>query len=79
MRELYREAGVHIYSDSGDVLSANASWLMVHTRTEGTKRIVLPRTCRKVTEVTTEKTVGEQVDHFSVDLPRYATAVFLME
>jgi len=79
LRAWYREAGVHVYSDCGDVLSANASWLMLHTRTAGPKRVVLPKTCRKVTEITTEKVIGENVGAFTVDLPKYATAVFLME
>lgn len=79
LRALYREAGVHVYSECGDVLSANDSWLMLHTRTTGTKQVVLPKTCRKITEITTEKVVAENVSAFSIDLPIYSTAVFLLE
>ncbi|MFZ2643676.1 MAG: hypothetical protein WA117_21975 [Verrucomicrobiia bacterium] len=79
LRELYREAGVHVYTDCGDVLSANESWLMLHTRTAGTKRINLPRTCRKVTDISTKQTIGENIRAFTIALPQYSTAVFLME
>jgi len=79
LRKLYTEAGVHVYSDCGDVISANESWLMIHTRTAGVKRISLPARCRKVTEITTEKVIGENIDAFAIELPQYATAIFLLE
>lgn len=79
LRERFRQAGVHVYTDCGDVLSANESWLMLHTRTAGTKQVMLPRTCRKVTEITTERAIGKNIRAFTIALPQYSTAVFLME
>jgi len=79
LRELCRDAGVHIYCDSGDVLSANESWLMLHTRAAGQKRVTLPKVCKKITEITTEKVVAENTNTFSIDLPKYSTSVFLLE
>ena len=79
LRSLYRDAGVHVYADGGDVLSANESWLMIHSRAAGAKQVRLPRRCAKVTEVTAEKVVGENVDAFTYEMPQYSTAVFLME
>ena len=79
LRELYRQSGIPIYTESGDVLSANESWLMLHTRTAGAKQIVLPGRCRKVTEITTERVIGEGIDSFTIALPQYSTAVFLLE
>lgn len=79
LRELYREAGVHVYTDCGDVLSANESWLMLHTKTAGRKHVILPNKCRKITEITAEKVVAENARTFSIDLPNYCTAVFLLE
>jgi hypothetical protein len=64
LRALYREAGVHIYCDSGDVLSANEAWLMLHTRAAGTKHVILPKACRTITEITTEKIVAENAARF---------------
>ncbi len=79
LRALYREAGVHVYSDCGDVLSANESWLMLHTRSAGSKRVVLPESYRKITEITAEKVIAENTGTFSIDLPSLSTAVFLLE
>lgn len=79
LRELYREAGAHIYCDSGDVLSANESWLMLHTRAAGQKHVTLPKVCKIITEITTEKVVAENTNTFSIDLPKFSTAVFLLE
>ena len=79
LRRIYREAGVHVYTDSDVVLSAIESWLMLHTRVAGTYRVVLPRVCRKVTEITSERVVGENVSEFSIPLPKFSTAIFLME
>jgi len=79
LRTWYRRAGVHVYTDCGDVLSANESWVMLHTRTAGPKHVVLPRTSRKVTEITSEKVIGENIGAFTIDLPKFSTAVFLIE
>jgi hypothetical protein len=43
LRNIARAAGVHIYSDSGDVLTANDNFVMLHTSTAGDKTITLPR------------------------------------
>lgn len=79
LRSIYKSAGVHVYTDEDVVLSANASWLMLHTRHDGDYRISLPRRMRKVTEVTTEKVAAETTDRFVWKLPKHATAVFLLE
>ena len=78
LRGIYREAGVHVYTDSDVVLSANSAWLMLHTREAGDYKIALPRKVRKVTEITTEKVVAENADGFTLNLPKHATAVFLL-
>lgn len=79
LRKIYREAGVHIYTDADVVLSANRSWLMLHTRSEGDYRVALPGKCRRITEITTEKVVAEDAAGFTYRLPKHSTAVFLLE
>jgi len=79
LRTLYQEAGVHVYTDGGDVFSANEAWLMIHSRTAGVKKITLPARYKKITEITSEKVIGENVDAFMIDMPRYTTTIFLME
>ena len=79
LRKLYVEAGVHVYSDCEDVVLANNSWLMLHTRSEGSKRIQLPRRYKRVTEITKEEVIGENIRSFTVELPQHVTAVFMLE
>jgi len=79
LHEIYREAGVHLYTDAGVVLSANGSWIMLHTRESRDYRVCLPRLARRVTEVTSEKSVGTNLSSFVWPLGRFRTAVFLVE
>ena len=79
LRAIYKAAGVHVYTDSDVVISANSAWLMLHTRAEGDYRVSLPRKARKITEITTEKVVAEDADGFMWKFPKHSTAVFLLE
>ncbi len=79
LRAIYKSAGVHVYTDSDVVLSANSAWLMLHTRHEGAYRVTLPREVRSVMEVTKEKVIAENATAFTVSLPKHSTAVFLMQ
>ena len=66
LRNLARAAGVHIYSDSGDVLHANDSFVMLHTGTAGEKTIHLPRRS-DVVEVYEGKVLFRDVESFTLD------------
>ena len=79
LQAIYREAGVHIYTDAGVVLTANDSWVMLHTREARDYQISLPRCATRVTEITTEKTVGDNISSFSWPLDKFRTAIFLVE
>ena len=79
LRRIYREAGVHLYTERDVVLSANRAWLMLHTREAGDYPVVLPRKARKVTDVTCGKVVAEDADRFTYPLKKFQTAVFLFE
>ncbi|MBQ2631523.1 MAG: hypothetical protein IJG13_17740 [Kiritimatiellae bacterium] len=79
LRTIYRDAGVHVYTDEDVVLSANRNWLMLHTNHAGDYDVRLPRTCRRVTDVTTGRTVATDADRFVHPMGRFRTAVFLME
>ncbi|MDO5580607.1 MAG: hypothetical protein Q4G69_05695 [Planctomycetia bacterium] len=76
---IYKNAGVHLYAESDDVVSASESWLMIHTRSAGIKKFQLREKYRKITEITEEKFTAKNTDHFEIDLPQYSTSVFLME
>jgi hypothetical protein len=42
LRNLAKDAGVHVWTDSDDVVYVNRSMLCLHTASAGTKRIALP-------------------------------------
>lgn len=42
LRETFRDAGVHVWIDTPDVISAGRGFLMVHASSDGEKRVRLP-------------------------------------
>ena len=79
LRRIYRKADVHVYTDSDVVLSANKSWLMLHTRGKEEYNIRLPRRAKRVVDVISGETVASGCDSFSCVLEKFQTALFLME
>lgn len=78
LRGLYRQAGVHVYCDTDDNLSANAGWVMLHTAAAGEKTLRLSRPAR-VVDVVSGNTLGENLSEFTVTLPMGATAIFALD
>ena len=80
LRKLYREAGVHIYSDASDAaVYACASYIALHNANAKRETIRLPYPA-KVTELYPEcRPVGEGVREFSFDARGPATTLFRIE
>ncbi|NQT12970.1 MAG: beta-galactosidase, partial [Planctomycetes bacterium] len=72
---LCRYAGVHVYCETFDTLSANKSFVMLHTASAGPKRIVLPGT-HDVTDVLSGRPVAEGVGEIRETLPMGVTKVY---
>lgn len=79
LRRLYVNAGVHVYTDSDVVLSANGSWIMLHTRASGHYIVRLPEKAMRVTDVTTDKVVSENTDILTLPLEKFQTSILLVE
>lgn len=79
VRRICRDAGVHVYTDSGAVFSANDSWAMVHTRHAGDVTVRFPGKVRRVTDIVSERVVGENVTSVTLPMGRFRTAVLMME
>ncbi len=75
---LCRAAGVHIYSDTFDAFSANASYATLHTVQPGKKRIVL-RAAANVREIVIGRDLGDGVSVIEEDLPAGATRIYRLE
>lgn len=79
LRQLYRAAGVHVYTDADVVLSANRAWVMVHTRAAGDVIVRLPKKAARVTDVTTGRVIAERTDEVLLPLERFQTAVLMLD
>ena len=74
-RQRAREAGVHVYTESGDQVLAEKAWLALHAAGDGLRVITLPRPCRVVDALSGE-TLSDGAETFSVNLRRGETAVW---
>ncbi len=75
LRNIARLAGVHIYSDSGDVLHANDSFVLLHTSAAGDKTIRLPRR-GDVVDVYEGKVLFRDVNSFTINEAAETTRLF---
>ncbi len=76
LRGIARHAGVHLYSEAGDVLYAIRQLLAVHTLSGGPRRFSLPARVETVFDLFERRVVAEGVDSFEVDLPPRSTTLY---
>ena len=79
LRKLAREAGAHIYCEAEEPLYANDRLIALHTIEGGPRTVVLPKKCRRVTELFSGRVVAEDADHFEDTLSRPCTVLYLVE
>jgi hypothetical protein len=75
IKEIARFAGCHIYSDTDDVLYANAHYVTIHAAQSGHKTIRLPQSC-DVVEVYENKRYGSNVSNIELDMLKGETKMF---
>ena len=78
LQGLCRAAGVHVYSDTFDALSASAGSVMLHTLGPGKKRIVLPRAAG-VRELVTGREMGKNLGVIEEQLPAGVTRIYRLD
>jgi len=76
LRGIARFAGVHIYSDAGDVLYASRQLLGVHTAGGGNRTFKLPRRVEVVFDLFENKAVAKNAAEFEANLSRASTSLF---
>jgi hypothetical protein len=64
LRGIARHAGVHLYSEAGDVLHASASLLNVHTVAGGARKFKLPRTVAIVRDLYDDRVLARHAAEF---------------
>lgn len=76
LRAVARFAGVHLYSEDGDVLAASRNLLSVHTVSGGRRTFRLPARVELVYDLFVDKVVAADCDRFSVDLEPGSTSLY---
>lgn len=76
LRGIARFAGVHLYSEAGDVLCASRQLLGLHTLAGGPRALALPQPVEVIYDLFAEKTVARDTQHFDVTLPPKSTALY---
>lgn len=77
LRNIATSAGVHIYCDGDDFVSADSYILSVHCAYPGKRTIKLPA-AGTVTDAITNKVIGKGVTEFTVELSRGQTGVWTL-
>ena len=75
LRDLYAEAGVQVYSRTGDPVDANDRLFTLHARFAGVKDIKLPRKTT-VLDVFNRRIVAKDVDTFTFYAPLHSSWLF---
>ena len=76
LREIAREAGVHIYSDTGETLYASHRYVALHSAGGGPRTIRLPRTCETVAELFSGRVVGRDLSVIEDTLDSPSTMLY---
>ena len=76
LRGLARYAGVHLYSEAGDVLYATPQLLVVHTLPGGQRDFCLPEKVEVVYDLFAGVEVAAETDEFAVVLPERSTTMW---
>ena len=77
LRNIAKYAGVHLYSESGDILSANKNFLSLTTIRSEYKRFKLPRKT-SVYDIFNNRVVAENVTEFTEYVPASTTALYFL-
>ena len=76
LRGLARFAGVHLYSEAGDVLYATPELLSVHTVAGGPRSFSLPRKVERVYDLFNQVELGRDVERIDTVLPPRSTTLY---
>jgi hypothetical protein len=78
LRGVARYAGVHLYSEAGDILYATPELLGVHTAGGGEREFILPGKVEQVVELFSGQAVAQECDRFTVKLKPASTVLYYM-
>ncbi len=78
LAELYRECGVHVYCEAGDILYAGGRVVALHAVSAGQKVIELPGPAN-IRNATSDLIIAENDHRIDCHLDQYQTAIFWLD
>ncbi len=78
LRSIAREAGVHVYSDADDVVTANRSFLSLYAPHGGTRNVRLPERAT-VVDLLEDRVLATDVIEFELELAENTAVLFRLE
>ncbi len=78
LRNIAKEAGVHIFSEMDDVVEADDGFLCISARDEGERRIKLKKKAT-VEDALTGEVIGKNIDQFKLRLKKGETRLFFLK
>ena len=76
LRNIFRDSGVHVYTDAGDNFYANDRLLMFHSAHGGRRRVRLPQRADAVFDIFNRKLLARSVEEWSFELEPNTTRWF---
>lgn len=76
-RDLLRAAGVHLYTQTDDVIAGDGTLLMIHTAQSGSRKISLPKPM-DVIELYSGRLVGRNISEFELTADRGRTFFYYL-
>ena len=78
VRNIAREAGVHVYSENHDLIYANSRYVSITSANEGKTKIHLPGK-HKVSDVFTGEMMAENSDFIEYNAKQFETRIFQLD
>ena len=74
LRKIWKEAGVHTYIDTDDVLYIGRNWLSIHTVTGGKREIKFPFYAQ-IIDPSKKQILADSTNHFEINLASKSTTL----
>ena len=78
LKEIIKNAGVHLYTDEENPVYANERLVAVHFKDGGVKKIAFPKLCKKVVDVFSREVVAENSSEFTYSFKTPDSVMFEM-
>lgn len=79
LKQIMKDAGVHLYTDEENSVYANERLLAIHVKNGGVKKVSLLHSCKRVIDVLSGEVVAKNTSEFSYRFKTPDTVIFKIE